>query len=126
MRPKFVSQICKNFSTETEFKPRKALILSKVSRYDYEKSIHKELSESALRSALLRRGSDPDLMRKHHSVHFEAEQRIVRAFKRHGIECKVCKRDGYTDDKVIQVYIYYTLLSSEEVMCSTEVKVLQK
>ena len=46
-----------------EFRPKKALILTKVSRYEYERFRHPELNETQFELALKKRGSDYAMIR---------------------------------------------------------------
>ena len=49
-------------STE-EFRPKKALILTKVSRYEYERFRHPDMNETQFELALKKRGSDYAMIR---------------------------------------------------------------
>jgi len=82
------------------FKPRKAVVLTKVSRYEFEKLQHENLSERQLEEALTKRGSDYTLIRYHHNIHKALEQEVVQTLESRGIETKVVKRFQYNDEVV--------------------------
>ena len=46
-----------------DFKPKKALILTKVSRYEYERFRHPDMTETEFELALRKRGSDYAMIR---------------------------------------------------------------
>ena len=46
------------FFGELDFKPKKALVVTKVSRYEFERSKFSDLSESEFENVLTKRGSD--------------------------------------------------------------------
>ena len=46
-----------------EFRPKKALILTKVSRYEYERFRHPDMNETQFELALRKRGSDYAMIR---------------------------------------------------------------
>jgi len=83
-----------------QFKPRKALILTKVSRYEYEKIQNEKLSERQLEEMLTSRGSDYTMIRYHHNVHKALEQEVVKGLEAAGMETKVVKRYQYNDEVV--------------------------
>jgi len=84
----------------TEFRPRTAVVLTKVSRYEFEKLQNEQLTEKQLEDALTKRGSDYALIRYYHSIHKSMEQEVVKTLKSKGIETKVVKRFQYNDDVV--------------------------
>lgn len=77
------------------FKPKKALILTKVSRYEYERLRHPNLSETEFELALNKRGSDYAMIRFHHNVHKSSEERVIRSLESHGIETRKVQRYDY-------------------------------
>jgi len=92
--PPFVSE------DPMEFKPKKALILSKVSRYEFEKIKHCNLTERQLEETLTKRGSDYTMIRYHHNVHKSMESDVVKSLEQQGIETKTVKRFDYNDENV--------------------------
>ena len=69
--------------------------------YEFELNRHADLSESEIESRLRRRGSDFSVMRRHHAVHADAEKRLVAALEQRGIKTELCKRQNFTDEKVL-------------------------
>ena len=69
--PALVRRECSTFGhwDTAQFKPKKAVILTKVSRYEFEKLRHDNLSESQLEQELTARGSNYAAIRHHHNIH---------------------------------------------------------
>ena len=69
--PAYFRRECSTFGhwDTTQFKPKKAVILTKVSRYEFEKLRHDTLSESQLEQELTARGSNYAAIRHHHNIH---------------------------------------------------------
>ena len=85
-------------STQTTFCPRKVLLLTKLSRYQFERHQYaKDMSETEFRRALEKRGSDYTLIKYYNNVHKSVEEKIVQALEKRGIEIKVCERMEYCD-----------------------------
>lgn len=76
----------------TSLKLNKLLLVSKLSRYDFERCRHVDLSESELETALRKRGADYDSLIKNHKLHKEFEQNVKKAFEDAGIEARVVNR----------------------------------
>ncbi|ETN81353.1 hypothetical protein NECAME_17910 [Necator americanus] len=51
------------------FRPKKVLILSKVTRYEFEKRLHNNADDKQLEIVLGRRGSDYNLLFSKHEIH---------------------------------------------------------
>ncbi|XP_047736261.1 NAD kinase 2, mitochondrial [Hyalella azteca] len=88
---------CSCMSATPGFNPKKILILTKLSRYDFERRLHPNLSEDQLKSSLYARGSDYHMLLHYHNVHKRVEQAVVQAFDETGIETKVVNRLEYCD-----------------------------
>lgn len=84
----------------TSLKLNKLLLVSKLSRYDFERCRHVDLTESELEVALRKRGADYDSLIKNHKLHKEFEQNVKKAFEDAGIEARVVNRFDYTMDKI--------------------------
>ena len=69
--PAYFRRECSTFGhwDTAQFKPKKAVILTKVSRYEFEKLRHDTLSESQLEQELTARGSNYAAIRHHHNIH---------------------------------------------------------
>lgn len=85
----------------SQFRPGRAVILTKVSRYEFERLRHDSLSEAQLEHELTARGSNYNAIKHHHNIHKSLELSVVEALERAGIETKVVKRNQeYTDELV--------------------------
>ncbi|XP_076339070.1 NAD kinase 2, mitochondrial-like isoform X2 [Tachypleus tridentatus] len=90
------------------FRPKKALILTKFSRYEYEKRRHPDLSEEELIKNLEERGSDYQSLLHHHHIHTKNKDLVVETLRQHGIETSVVNRFGYTDANIEWADIIFT------------------
>lgn len=116
-----------------EFHCRKALIVSKLSRYEFEKYRHPSLSTLELEEALRRRGSDYELLLHHHHIHKACETSVEAALKAHGIETRVVNRWAYITKvsafaAIRTTYMYSKLSRSNRcifVSCLKQLKKLQ-
>lgn len=82
------------------FKPQKVLILTKLSRYEFEKRRHPELTERQLERCLRNRGSDYNMLLYHHYIHKGVENTVNSVFRAAGIETKVVYRFDYSDPNI--------------------------
>ena len=113
----FSFRCCSSFGywDPTHFKPKKAVILTKVSgtslsnyfiffkkvsRYEFEKLRHEHLSEKQLEEELTLRGSTYAAVRHHHNIHKALEVGVAETLEDSGIETKIVKRFEYNDDVV--------------------------
>ena len=83
-----------------QFQPRKAVVLTKVSRYEFEKQRHEHLSEKELEDELTARGSNYATVRYHHNIHKTLELEVVRELEAAGLETRTVKRCEYNDEAV--------------------------
>jgi len=83
-----------------QFQPQKAVILTKVSRYEYEKLRHENLSEKELEDELTARGSNYATVRYHHNIHKTLELEVARELEAAGVETRTVKRFEYNDEVV--------------------------
>jgi len=83
-----------------QFQPRKAVILTKVSRYEYEKLRHENLGEKELEDELTARGSNYATVRYHHNIHKTLELEVARELEAAGVETRTVKRFEYNDEVV--------------------------
>jgi NAD+ kinase len=83
-----------------QFQPRKAVILTKVSRYEFEKQRHEQLGEIELEAELTARGSDYATIRYHHNIHKTLELEVERELQAAGLETLTVKRGEYNDEVV--------------------------
>jgi len=76
-------------------------VLTKVSRYEFEKLRHDNLSERELEQELTSRGSNYAAIRHHHNIHKALEVSVVETLEKAGLEIRLVKRiQEYTDDLV--------------------------
>ncbi|GIY56258.1 hypothetical protein CDAR_274952 [Caerostris darwini] len=85
---------------EKPFVPKKALILTKFSRYEFEKRTHSELSEDELIKNLEDRGSDYNNLLQHHQIHVKNRELVVKTLQDNDIETKVVNRFEYCDSNI--------------------------
>ncbi|XGW09122.1 hypothetical protein V3C99_011436 [Haemonchus contortus] len=82
------------------FRPKKVLILSKITRYEFEKRVSGEDDDRKLEALLKRRGSDYNHLLKKHQIHQTYLQTIQSELERAGVESKVVQRFDYTEEAV--------------------------
>jgi len=87
-------------STAAEFNPKKVLILTKLSRLEFEKLRHKDISDRELERVLKKRGSDYNTLLYHHYIHKGCESRVEQAFQTFGVETRLVNRFNYTEDNI--------------------------
>ncbi|XP_032591368.1 NAD kinase 2, mitochondrial isoform X3 [Drosophila grimshawi] len=71
------------------FKLKRALVVSKLSRYEVEQLRHPDLSREQLEQKLRDRGTDVEMVLYLHNLHKDFEQRIVQSFQNVGCEVKL-------------------------------------
>lgn len=80
------------FKDEKSFKPSKALIVTKLSRLEFEQQRQPTLSRNELEKNIRNRGSDYDVMLNFHTIHKDFERKIAYCFKKFGVEVKLVNR----------------------------------
>lgn len=68
------------------------LVVSKLTRLEFEKTRDQELSDEKLEHKIRTRGSDYDAMKYYHHLHKDVEAEVVKSFEEQGIEVKVANR----------------------------------
>lgn len=91
---------CDSFYSEKPFLPKKALILTKFSRYEFEKRRHADLSEEELIKNLEERGSDYNNLIQHHEIHTKNRDLVIKTLQENEIETKVVNRFDYSDTNI--------------------------
>uniref|UniRef100_A0A0R3RX77 NAD kinase 2, mitochondrial n=1 Tax=Elaeophora elaphi TaxID=1147741 RepID=A0A0R3RX77_9BILA len=90
-----------NYSTTAEkkcvFKPKKILILSKLTRLEYERRTHPLLDEIQLKKALTRRGSNYERLRRRHDEHYQFLNVVISELRACGVETRTVQRFDYND-----------------------------
>ncbi|XP_032591367.1 NAD kinase 2, mitochondrial isoform X2 [Drosophila grimshawi] len=80
------------------FKLKRALVVSKLSRYEVEQLRHPDLSREQLEQKLRDRGTDVEMVLYLHNLHKDFEQRIVQSFQNVGCEVKLSSRSSLSKD----------------------------
>lgn len=68
------------------------LVVSKLSRYEFEKNRYKDLTDSELERKIRERGTDYDKLMHHHNLHKDFELKVVEAMQSIGIEVRIVNR----------------------------------
>ncbi|XP_065086602.1 NAD kinase 2, mitochondrial isoform X2 [Ochlerotatus camptorhynchus] len=82
----------RTFGTNPKAKLRKVLVVSKLTRLEFEKTRDQALSDERLEHKIRNRGSDYDAMKYYHHLHKDVEAEVVKSFREQGIEVKVVNR----------------------------------
>lgn len=77
---------------QNTFRLERALIVTKLSRYEFEQLRHPHLSPSQLEETLRNRGTDFDALIHRHNVNKDFEKMIVCSFRNVGCEVKLTNR----------------------------------
>lgn len=78
--------------TEKTFKLSKALIVTKLSRYEFERLRYPNMNDNQLELMLRNRGTDYDALIYSHNLHKQFEKRIAKSFEKMGVEVKLTNR----------------------------------
>lgn len=78
--------------SDRTFSFRKVLIVTKLSRYEFEQHKNPKLSAVQLEKLLRDRGTDYDLWLHYHQIHKHFERRVANSFKEHGVDVKLVNR----------------------------------
>ncbi|XP_016971280.1 NAD kinase 2, mitochondrial isoform X4 [Drosophila rhopaloa] len=84
--------------TPANFKLKRALVVTKLSRYEFEQLRHPELSQDQLQQKLRDRGTDVEMVLYLHKVHKDFERRVVQSFQDVGCEVKLSSRSSLSKD----------------------------
>ncbi|XP_017778885.1 PREDICTED: NAD kinase 2, mitochondrial [Nicrophorus vespilloides] len=77
-----------------------ALVVSKLSHFDFEKHRYKDLNEHELEHKIRNRGTDYDKLKYYHNLHKNFENNVVDTLKNMGIAVKVVNRFNYSEDSI--------------------------
>lgn len=92
---------CYNMGLEQHaFKLRRAVVLSKLSRFEYLRRQHNDLTEQQLETYLRDRGTDYDVLVRHHNLHQEFEEHVKSSLVKHDVEIQVVDRFNYCEEQV--------------------------
>ncbi|XP_017027241.1 NAD kinase 2, mitochondrial isoform X2 [Drosophila kikkawai] len=78
--------------TPTNFKLKRALVVTKLSRYEFEQQRNPQLSREQLEKKLRDRGTDVEMILYLHNLHKDFEKRVVQSFQDVGCEVKMASR----------------------------------
>lgn len=95
---KFVTS--RTFGTNSKAKLRRVLVVSKLTRLEFEKTRDQELSDEKLERKIRDRGSDYDALKYYHHLHKDVEEDVVKSFQNEGIEVKVVNRITISKDNL--------------------------
>jgi NAD+ kinase len=71
---------------------KKVLIVTKLTRLEFEKMQHLGLNDAELEEKIKNRGTDYDALLYYHNLHKTVEQKVVECFRGLGVEVKVVNR----------------------------------
>lgn len=86
------STISSHEPSAKSFKLQKALIVTKLSRYEFEESRNRDLNTQQLEEKLRNRGTDYDGLLFTHNLHKKFEMRVIKSFQDVGCDVKVINR----------------------------------
>jgi len=88
----YSTHITGDFLINGSFVPKRVLILSKLSRYEYEKIQKPKLSETELKTALTERGSNYDDLLAMHLINKKVQDTVTKTLNNLKIEYKIINR----------------------------------
>jgi NAD+ kinase len=77
---------------DNKMRIKKALIVTKLTRLEFEKIRHSELNDIELEEKIRNRGTDYDALMYYHKLHKEMEEKVAKSFRELGVEVKVVNR----------------------------------
>jgi len=89
---KLLQRYCYSNAPKQNFKLERALLVTKLSRYEFERLRNPNLSQSELEKTLRRRGTDYENLIFLHNLHKCFEQRVAKSFTNAGVKVKVINR----------------------------------
>ncbi|XP_068144259.1 NAD kinase 2, mitochondrial isoform X2 [Drosophila tropicalis] len=95
-----LQQFAKEYAkyTPANFKLKRALVVTKLSRYEFEQLRHPGLSKEQLEQKLRDRGTDVEMVLYLHNLHKDFERRVVQSFQDVGCEVKLSSRSSLSKD----------------------------
>ncbi|XP_006819955.1 NAD kinase 2, mitochondrial-like [Saccoglossus kowalevskii] len=83
-----------------DFDPNRVLVLSKTTRYEFEKRRFPDLNDDQLQRLLSKRGSDYGKIYRIHNVHKRNIEKITDTLEKRKLEYKVVSRNDFTIEEV--------------------------
>lgn len=77
---------------ENDFKFQRALLVTKLSRYEFEQHKHQNLTEPELEQVLRNRGTDYDTLIEYHKLHKSFEAQVADSFRQFDKEIEIVNR----------------------------------
>ncbi|PSN42116.1 hypothetical protein C0J52_02968 [Blattella germanica] len=90
----------RSYSARPSLHLRRALVLSKMTRYELEAERYSDLDRTAQDEILRRQVSDFDVLLQHHKINKEFESSVVKALNESGIETRTVSRADYTEQNI--------------------------
>lgn len=81
-----------SFSDKCSFKLSRALIVTKLSRLEFEQHRNFNLNQIEFEKAIKNRGTDYDAMLNNHRVHKNFERKVAQSFTALGVEVQLVNR----------------------------------
>lgn len=82
------------------FKLRRALIISKISKYEHEQERFSHLSKKQFEDLLVNRGTDLDSLTREYQTHKDFEKKIIKCFQDAGCEVKITNRSEFSASSI--------------------------
>ncbi|WAR24403.1 NAKD2-like protein [Mya arenaria] len=80
------------------FRPKRVVILSRITRYEFEKIRYKDAAEDQFKAKMQRKRSDYQTLLERHLKHYSCVENMTKLLNENGIETKVVKRPQYTKE----------------------------
>lgn len=94
-------QLSSSTTHDSVFQPKRVLILTKLSRLEFEQLRQPEVThDSDLETVLRKRGSDYSTLLYHHYIHKGCESRVHNCFQEFGVETRLINRFNYTEENI--------------------------
>lgn len=86
--------------TNKSFQIKKALLVSKLTRLEYEKYRFPHLNDSDLEQEIRDRGTHYDSLAHYHELHKKFETKVAKSFKELGVDIEIVNRGSISKEKV--------------------------
>lgn len=83
-----------------KFEIKRALLVSKLTRLEFEKYRFPHLNETDLEREIRDRGTHYDSLAHYHELHKKFETRVAKSFKELGVDIEIVNRSSISKDKV--------------------------
>lgn len=90
------------------FKPKKALLLGKITKYESEKSLAADLTDAQLKYQILRKGLSVEHLIARSELHHEYLSKLESILKQRGLEVCLVNRFSYTPDAIDWADVIFT------------------